>query len=256
MQVSQQWQQLQTATGPMRVLVVTPNSHRPQSFAAVLFYSEIFQITEPIRRAAIKLAGLGFMVLVPEVFHELNPLGTVLGYDDAGKDKGNQDKWTKPLPSYDADNQAMIDYLETRADWDGRLGAMGVCIGGHLAFRAALHPRVQATLCLYATDLHSDTLPDGGQGQTLALASRIQGELVMVWGRQDPHIPFAGRQLIQQALEQAQVYYSWHELNAPHAFIRDEGERYDPALTHWVFTQAQQLFLSMPMLNRPQHPQQ
>ncbi len=251
MQVSQQWQQLSTATGPMRVLVLTPQARQPQSFAAVLFYSEIFQITEPIRRAATMLAGLGFIVVVPEVFHELNPLGTVLGYDDAGKDKGNQDKWTKPLPSYDSDNQAMIDYLDTRSDWDGRLGAMGVCIGGHLAFRAALHPRVQATLCLYATDLHSDTLPDGGQGQTLAQAGRIQGELMMVWGRQDPHVPFAGRQFIQQALELAQVHYTWHELNAPHAFIRDEGERYDPALTHWVFAQAQHLFHSMPMRNRP-----
>lgn len=245
MQVTRQWQTVQTATGPMQVLVFTPQARHPQAFAAVLFYSEIFQITEPIRRAATQLAGQGFIVLVPEVFHELNPIGTVLGYDDAGKDKGNQDKWCKPLPSYDSDNQALIDYLATRADWDGRLGAMGVCIGGHLAFRAALHPQVQAALCLYATDLHSDTLPDAGQGQTLALASRIRGELVMVWGRQDPHVPFAGRLQILQQLEAAGVYYSWHEVNAPHAFIRDEGERYDPALTHWVFALAQQLFQRM-----------
>ena len=81
---------LNTATGTMRTYV-----HRPKSeskFPAILFYSEIFQQTGPIERAAKILASHGFVVLVPEVFHELNEIGTVLNYDDAGRDKGNADK--------------------------------------------------------------------------------------------------------------------------------------------------------------------
>lgn len=35
----------------------------------------------------------GFVVIVFEVFYELNVIGIVLGYDDEGKDKGNNDKW-------------------------------------------------------------------------------------------------------------------------------------------------------------------
>src|SRR5690606_41094313 len=54
-------------------------------YPAILLYSEIFQQTGPIRRSAQIMAGHGFIVLVPEVFHELNPIGTVLGYDDAGR---------------------------------------------------------------------------------------------------------------------------------------------------------------------------
>lgn len=242
MHVTSSWHTLATATGPMQVLMLSPQSAEPTRWPAVLFYSEIFQITGPIIRTATMLAGQGMMVLVPEIFHELNPLGTVLAYDDAGKDKGNQDKWTKPLTAYDSDNQAMLSFLQQQAQWNGTLGAMGVCIGGHLAFRAALMPEVSRTLCLYATDLHTDSLPAGNAPQTLAQASKIEGQLVLIFGRQDPHVPLAGRRLIQQALDEANIDYQWHEVNAPHAFMRDEGERYDPALALWVYQLASNLF--------------
>ncbi len=243
MQVQTTSVELTTPTGPMRVALYQPKTSR--RCPAVLLYSEIFQITAPIARMAAMLAGQGLLVLVPEVFHELNPAGTVLAYDDAGKDKGNQDKWSKPLEQYDSDNRAMIAFLATQPLWDGRLGAMGVCIGGHLALRAALQPEIRAALCLYPTDLHSDTLPAGAAGQTLARVSETQAHLVFVFGRQDPHVPEAGRRQIQQQLQQAGVSFDWHEVNAEHAFMRDEGERYDPALALWVYQRARELFLQM-----------
>lgn len=240
MQVQSTIVTLDTATGPMQVQVFSPQADG--CWPAVLLYSEIFQITAPIARMATMLAGHGLLVLVPEIFHEYNAAGTVLNYDDAGKDKGNQDKWSKPLTQYDSDNAALLTYLAQRTDWNGRTGAMGVCIGGHLAFRAALNPAISQTLCLYPTDLHSDTLPTGTGQQTLARASEIAGLLVLVFGKQDPHVPAAGRRLIFEQLQAAEVNYQWHEVNAPHAFMRDEGERYDPALALWVYQLAVQLF--------------
>jgi len=230
---------LETATGPMQVQLYQPLP--AGHYSAVMLYSEIFQITAPIARMARILAGHGLLVLVPEVFHELNPAGTVLAYDDAGKDKGNQDKWSKPLGHYDTDNDAMLRYLQGRPDWSGKVGAMGVCIGGHLAFRAALNPLVSHSVCLYPTDLHSDTLPAADAGQTLARCGEIKGQLVLIFGKQDPHIPVEGRQQILQRLQQSGVDYQWHEVNAAHAFMRDEGERYDPALALWVYQLAVQL---------------
>jgi carboxymethylenebutenolidase len=106
---------------------------------------------------------------------------------------------------------------------------MGVCIGGHLAFRCALDRRVRAAACFYATDLHKGSLGQGGD-DSLARAAEIEGELLMVWGRQDPHVPDAGRAQIQARLLEAQRRFTWHEFNAAHAFLRDEGPRYDPEL--------------------------
>ena len=129
---------LPTPTGIMRTYVHKPKSE--STFPTILFYSEIFQQTGPIERAAKIMASHGFVVLVPEVFHELNEIGTVLNYDDAGRDKGNADKSEKNVQAYDTDNQAMIDWVGKQKWTNGHVGAMGFCIGGHLAFRAALNP--------------------------------------------------------------------------------------------------------------------
>ena len=69
---------LETPTGVMRTYVHKPT--RPGKYPAILFYSEIFQQTGPIERAAKIIASHGYTVLVPEVFHELNPIGTILEY--------------------------------------------------------------------------------------------------------------------------------------------------------------------------------
>jgi carboxymethylenebutenolidase len=43
-------------------------------------------------------------------------------------------------------------------------------------------------------------------------------------------VPYAGREAIRARLEAVGARYEWHEVNAQHAFLRDEGPRYDPAL--------------------------
>ncbi len=203
---------------------------RAGAYPTVIFYSEIFQITAPIARTAAFLAGHGYVVVVPEVFHELNPIGTVLAYDDEGKDKGNDDKFTKPLSDHDTDTEAIVSWLDEQEFCNGVLGSWGVCLGGHLALRAALHTRVSAAACYYATDVHSCTMPAGNLPQTIDRLREINGEVMMLFGRQDPHVPVEGRQLIYQKFTDNEVNFTWHELNAPHAFMRDEGDRYDPEL--------------------------
>lgn len=231
---------LDTAAGPMRTYVFRPAAE--SRYPSVVFFSEIFQVTGPIRRTAAMIAGHGYVVAVPEVYHELEPVGTVLAYDQAGADKGNQDKFEKALSSYDADARAVLDHLKSREDCNGRLGAMGICLGGHLAFRAAMNPDVLATACFYATDIHSGSLGKGKRDNSLEHASEIKGELLHVWGRQDPHVPLEGRNRIRARLEEVGAHYQWVEVNAAHAFMRDEGYRYDPALAYLCYGLLFELF--------------
>jgi carboxymethylenebutenolidase len=219
--------ELPTSRGVMRTYVYRPKDARPRP--GVVLYSEIFQLTAPISRMAALLAGNGYVVAVPEIFHELEPAGTVLGYDQAGADAGNLHKVGKTVQAYDEDARVVLDHLQARPDCDGKLLTMGVCIGGHLAFRCALDRRVRAAACFYATDLHKGSLGQGGD-DSLSRAAEIEGELMMVWGRQDPHVPDEGRAKIQARLIEAGRHFTWHEFNAAHAFLRDEGPRYDPAL--------------------------
>lgn len=211
-------------------------------YPCLILYSEIFQLTGPIRRTAALLAGHGYIVAVPEVYHELETAGTVLSYDQAGADKGNFNKFEKELVSYDADARATLDYLNAMPACNGQLGVMGICLGGHLAFRAAMQPDVRAAACFYPTDIHTSTLGKGKNDNSLQRASEIQGELLMIFGRQDPHVPLTGRNQIRARLEEANLLYSWHEVNAAHAFLRDEGPRYDPVLALQCLNLALELF--------------
>src|SRR5438270_2940615 len=184
---------IHTSTGPMRTYLFRPVAEG--RYPGLLLYSEIFQVTGPIRRTAAFLASHGFVVAVPEIYHEFEPPGVALAYDQAGADRGNQLKTTKELSAYDSDARAVLDHLKSRADSTGKLGTIGICIGGHLAFRAAMNPDVLAGVCFYATDIHKRGLGKGMHDNTLDRMKEITGEMLMIWGKQDPHIPREGRQL-------------------------------------------------------------
>jgi carboxymethylenebutenolidase len=233
MLIKEDFVDLATPTGPMRTHRFMPAANAGAAkFPALVLFSEIYQVTGPIVRTARLLAGHGFIVAAPEVYHEFEPLGLALPYDKEGTEKGNRYKVEKDLAAYDADARAVIAHLATLANCNGRLGAVGICLGGHLAFRCAMNPEIAAAVCFYATDIHKRSLGKGLSDDPLDRLSQIKGEVMMIWGKQDPHIPPEGRALIHHGLTGAGVNFTWHEFNAVHAFMRDEGPRYDPALAN------------------------
>jgi carboxymethylenebutenolidase len=238
---------LPTSSGSMRIFIFRPAA--PGRYPGVVLFSEIFQVTGPIRRTAAWLAGHGFVVAVPEIFHDFEAAGAALAYDSAGADRGNWCKINKPLAAYDEDARAVIKYLRGHAQCTGQLGSIGICIGGHLNFRCAMNPEILASVSFYATDIHKLTDHPRGLGIGMAddslertISGDIKGELLMIWGRQDPHVPFEGRTQIREALEKSNTNYQWLEFNAAHAFLRDEGPRYNPALAQQCLGIALELF--------------
>jgi carboxymethylenebutenolidase len=66
----------------------------------------------------------------------------------------------------------------------------------------------------------------------------------MIFGKQDTHVPRAGRDIIRKVLEDADVPVSFLEVQAQHAFIRDESSkgRWDAALTRSLFSFMMEVF--------------
>ncbi|ATY64076.1 dienelactone hydrolase family [Cordyceps militaris] len=205
-------------------------------------------VTGPVARFARQIAGQGYIVAAPSSYHDFTG-PEPLKYDVADTDRGNEYKIQKTLESYDADSYATVDHLLTLPTCTGLIGATGMCLGGHLAVRAALDPRITACVSYFATDIHSRTLgPHAGANtaaeapanstHTLDLFSRFKGEAAMIFGVQDTHVPAAGRDLVRAKMRAAGVVASFHEFAwAQHAFIRDELSkgRYDPAVTKVCF---------------------
>lgn len=233
---------LPTLTGPMRTHVIRPAAEG--RFPGIVLWSEIFQVTGPIRRTAAMLAGHGFVVAVPEVYHEFEAPGTILAYDTAGAERGNAHKVARELAAYDSDAAAAVDFLKSHPACTGKIGTLGICLGGHLATRTALLPDVRAGVCCYPTDIHQGSLGKGMADDTLSRLGTLKAEMCYIWGRQDPHIPREGRRLIYDTLTDAGVLFTWHEFNGQHAFLRDEGLRYDPETAALAWS------LIIPMLQR------
>src|SRR5438128_10247622 len=91
---------IHTSTGPMRTYLFRPVAEG--RYPGLVLFSEIFQVTGPIRRAAAMLASHGFVVAIPEIYHELEPAGTVLAYDEAGAERGHRHEPTKTSSRYAA----------------------------------------------------------------------------------------------------------------------------------------------------------
>lgn len=138
--------------------------------------------------------------------------------------------------------------------------------------QAAFDSRVLASVCFFATDIHSATLGRGKKDDSLERVKKGdltgKGELMvnlfallhsrrwrldaalsptlfkMIFGKQDTHVPLAGRTLIRQTLDDANVVASFLEVQAQHAFIRDESSkgRWDAALTRNIFGMMMELF--------------
>jgi len=209
----------------MRVYVAAP---KPEGqYPGILFYSDIYQLGKPITALADRLAGYGYVVAAPEIFHRLEPINTVIEPSEIGKLRGNNNARRSAIADYDHDAQAVLDWLksDSRVISD-KLGTMGFCIGGHLAFRAALNPQVLVSACCYPTGIHNGKL-GRGVADTITRVKEISGFVLTVFGSYDPHVPPEGRQQILQALDSGEVRHKSLLYDANHTFMRNDGYRYD-----------------------------
>jgi carboxymethylenebutenolidase len=239
--VSSEYVDIPAGPRPMRMFVAAPQT--PGKYPGVLCYSDIFQLTGPMLRPCTRLAGYGFVIAAPEIYHRTEPAGSVILFDDAGRNRGLENAGKTPVAHFDEDRRAALNYLAAHPQVaSGKLGAMGFCIGGHLAFRAALEPDVRATVCYYGTGIHNGKLGQDDDAGSLARAGEIRGKLLMIWGSSDPHVPEDGRAVIDRKLRDAKVDYSTKSYPCEHAFMRDEGARYDPEATDLAFSDMIALF--------------
>ena len=145
----------------------------------LLLWQEIFGVNGHIRAVAEQYALAGFVVLAPDIFWRQAPR-IELGYAAADIERGRTLMATLKPEELRADVLAAAATLRARPEAAGRrVGAIGYCLGGRLAYFSAAHAGVDAACCYYGGGIH----------EHLALAPTIAGALQFHYAENDGHIP-------------------------------------------------------------------
>jgi carboxymethylenebutenolidase len=119
----------------------------------IVLLQEIFGVNAVMRRQADELAGAGFMVIVPDLFWRQQPR---VQLDPAIP--GDRDTAMRLLEGLDeamaiADASKCMRYLRKARGCNGKVAALGFCLGGRLAFLMAARTNIDAAVSFYGTGL-------------------------------------------------------------------------------------------------------
>ena len=232
---------IRTRDGECPMHVATPAGDGP--WPAVIVYMDAGGIRPAMVEMARRLAGTGYVVLLPDLFHRYGPYGPLVPAEvfagdfrailgpmmaTTGNDKAAQD------------TEAFLAYLDTRDDVVGsKVGAVGFCMGGGMAIAAAgTYPvRFGAVASFHGGNLATDapTSPD-------LFAPKLQGEAYIAAAENDGSYPPDMADRFEKALAQAGVRYRAETYPAAHGWMMPDFPVYDHAAAERGWTAMLALF--------------
>jgi len=185
----------------------TPSSHVVRGGLVVV--QEIFGVNPHIRKVADGYAADGFRVIAPAIFDRAER-GIELGYDKDEFARGIDLMNAVGMDRMLLDIAAAVDALQS----SGKVGIVGYCLGGSLAWLSAA--RVDGLACAV-----------GYYGGAIArhLDAKPRIPTMLHFGEEDPSIPPADVEKIRAAADPALVQIFTYK-DAGHAFNRDGTERF------------------------------
>ncbi len=201
---------LVAADGFQSSAYVSEPSGQPKG--AIVVLQEIFGVNSHIRSVADRYAAAGYLAIAPSTFDRVSR-GVDLGYTPHDMKQGAGLKAAVealPAPGVLQDIQAAVDYA-ARA---GKVGIVGYCWGGLLAWRSAEKVRgVSAAVSYYGGGMTAGTEP----------SRRPAVPTMAHFGELDAHIPVDSVKAFAQAHPEVEV----HLYAANHGFNCDQRGAYD-----------------------------
>ena len=155
----------------------------------LVLWQEIFGVNEHIRAVAEQYALDGFVVLAPDIFWRQAPR-VELGYEGADRERAMALMQGYGAEQALADIATAVAALRARPEVQGRVGSLGYCLGGRLAYLTAATAQVDAAVAYYG---------GGIQGQ-LERASAITCPVQFHYAEHDDHIPPDAVQRVRDAM--------------------------------------------------------
>jgi carboxymethylenebutenolidase len=182
----------------------------------IVLLQEIFGVNQHMRDVADLYAEEGYVVLAPDLFWRIEP-GVELGQSEAD--------WQRAFGLYEKFNlqKGMQDVAATVAalrglpQMKGKVGALGFCLGGKLAYLMATRTDVDASVGYYGVGIEND----------LGEAGNIKKPLLLHVAEKDKFVPPEAQKKVRETLERNPQVTIYNYPNCDHAFARVGGEHYD-----------------------------
>jgi carboxymethylenebutenolidase len=173
----------------------------------IVVIQEIFGITRHIRAVADQYAAAGFLTAAPALFDRVER-NVDVPYTDMQTGFG----YVKALNT----DQVMLDIqagIDRVASATGKVGVVGYCWGGSMAYLAAARLKIAAAVAYYGGGIHNHT------------AEQPRAPVMFHFGENDAHIPLSAVEQIKAAYPQG----SYHLYPAGHGFNCTDRASFDAA---------------------------
>jgi len=179
---------------------------------------EIFGVNHVMKAIADEFAGKGYVVLVPDLFWRFEP-GITLGYSEADWAKAAQYYQAFDVDKGVADMQAAITALRGQAACTGKVGVIGFCLGGLVAYLTACRTDCDAAACYYGVGIE----------EKLDEAKNLTCPTVLHFAEKDQFVPREAFHKISEKLKAFDNIQVFDYPGVDHAFARVGEEPYHKA---------------------------
>ncbi|MDA0240452.1 MAG: dienelactone hydrolase family protein [Proteobacteria bacterium] len=145
----------------------------------IIMFHEIFGVTNWIKESADMFAEQGYCVAAPEMYWRLEPNFIADHNDPEQREKGLKYRGALNHDLAIDDIASMITKLKTMPECNGKIGVVGFCLGGTLAYLSAARLEIDAAVAYYGTQIH-EFLDEG---------KNIKCQTVFHMGKNDDHVP-------------------------------------------------------------------
>ncbi len=234
--MSQRTVTIKTADGQCPASLHLPEGSGPSP--AVIMYPDAFGLRDTFRSMGERLAGMGYVTLVPDVYYRVGewaPFEAETAFTDPAERArlmGLMGPLNQETTATDAD--AFIGYLTALEEVTGTaVGTTGYCMGGGLSLVTAgkLPDGVAAAASFHGGHLANEANPDSAH----RLASAIKAEVYVAAAQNDGSFPAEQQELLEQSFIAAGVRYELETYPAGHGFAVPDNPTYDPKAEerHW-----------------------
>lgn len=180
-----------------------------KSSPVIVLLQEIFGVNAEMREVASLYATEGYIVLVPDLFHQFEP-NIELGYSETDH-QAAFDYYTRLDVSVALqDISATVDYARTMPGSSGKVAAVGFCLGGKLAYLAAAKCNIDCAVGYYGVGIQD----------ALAVSTGIRCPVALHFGEADPLTSVEALDVIKGKLKDARNFKVYTYPEAGHAFSR------------------------------------